>query len=319
MASLRSIILDGRFLLYLSDYNNPENLSQRRIDTEKTTCLHTLTKLQERDTILVNAQKVFEDVYRVVEDTPEAATAQIAEPQQIPRPKPPYHQMWIEALQHYRDGKQRRVGILVQRAPASVLSTIPDWQPCVEPEQSRIIRETLARDQPSELVFAFVWYELNGSACCQGKITYWLDAGGNFQYSFRNLNHIPQNREHMTVALRAQQLWLLHTMARLNCHNVELIPMATGQAKANKKTARPHSSVWHEIVVKPSPAAKRSRAENPGEAEKHAVRLHKVRGHYADYRQGAGLFGKWKVLIWVDEHEVGNAELGTVVASYKVE
>jgi hypothetical protein len=76
--------------------------------------------------------------------------------------------------------------------------------------------------------------------------------------------------------------------------------------------------VWHEIVVTQNTEVRQARAEDPVEAEKHAVRLHKVRGHFADYRKGSGLFGKLKILIWVDEHEAGDSELGTVVSRYRV-
>ena len=46
---------------------------------------------------------------------------------------------------------------------------------------------------------------------------------------------------------------------------------------------------------------------------------HWVRGHYADYTNGKGLFGRLKVRIWIVEHTAGNPELGTVVSSYRVE
>jgi len=50
------------------------------------------------------------------------------------------------------------------------------------------------------------------------------------------------------------------------------------------------------------------------------LRFHNIRGHYADYRKGNGLFGnpKLKKLFWVPEHTAGDPELGTVVSSYKV-
>ena len=40
-----------------------------------------------------------------------------------------------------------------------------------------------------------------------------------------------------------------------------------------------------------------------------------VRGHYADYRNGAGLFGnpKLRCVFWIPEHQRGNAELGDVI------
>jgi hypothetical protein len=51
------------------------------------------------------------------------------------------------------------------------------------------------------------------------------------------------------------------------------------------------------------------------------VRFHSVRGHYADYTKGTGLFGNpdLRQVFWIPEHRAGNEELGTVAASYKVE
>jgi len=46
--------------------------------------------------------------------------------------------------------------------------------------------------------------------------------------------------------------------------------------------------------------------------------LHKCRGHFADYRNGAGLFGKQNVLVFVPEHIRGNADRGVVISDYRV-
>jgi hypothetical protein len=43
-----------------------------------------------------------------------------------------------------------------------------------------------------------------------------------------------------------------------------------------------------------------------------------VRAHRRDYRDGGGLFGRVKALVWVPEFKRGNAELGTVKQSYSI-
>jgi hypothetical protein len=45
-----------------------------------------------------------------------------------------------------------------------------------------------------------------------------------------------------------------------------------------------------------------------------------VRGHYADYRDGAGLFGnsKLRCVLWIPEHQRGNSELGDVIPEYSL-
>lgn len=59
-------------------------------------------------------------------------------------------------------------------------------------------------------------------------------------------------------------------------------------------------------------------AQNAAEGRRE-LRFHRVRGHYADYTNGSGLFGRYKVRIWVEEHGRGEAELGTVVSNFTVQ
>ncbi len=46
--------------------------------------------------------------------------------------------------------------------------------------------------------------------------------------------------------------------------------------------------------------------------------LHICRGHFKDYRDGPGLFGKYPVLVWTPNHLRGSAEQGVVVKDYEV-
>lgn len=51
-----------------------------------------------------------------------------------------------------------------------------------------------------------------------------------------------------------------------------------------------------------------------------APRLHIVRGHWADYRFGAGMFGRPELtgIYWVREHQRGRAERGATKVDYEV-
>lgn len=46
--------------------------------------------------------------------------------------------------------------------------------------------------------------------------------------------------------------------------------------------------------------------------------LHIVRGHFADYSKGAGLFGKYKGRYWVSAHLRGNPEVGVTEKDYTI-
>lgn len=184
--------------------------------------------------------------------------------------------------------------------------------------------ERITRDSPATLVNATVWEEAPqvAGAAVSGVIFYWLDGDGavkgSYWQSWPDKEAFPDaSAEKPRAKLGWAMLWTMHTFARLNCHNVELAPMKSGAPSPKQiKKHGPPATVWHEIVVK---RIERRTARATTEGEKRELRFHKVRGHYADYTQGRGLFGRWKVRIWVDEHEAGKSELGAVVSSYRVE
>lgn len=72
----------------------------------------------------------------------------------------------------------------------------------------------------------------------------------------------------------------------------------------------------HYVLDIPGARALRSYVESPGDSRQ--KRLHIVRGHFADYTEGAGLFGKLHGRYYVAPHVRGNAELGMVAKDYRV-
>jgi hypothetical protein len=295
--------------------------------------LSTADKLHDRNTILVNAQSVYSSLQELARESPETLLRHAADFSTIPCPKPPHRSMWLECL---NIGEQQRVGALIERREIDGpqtrtfvhddLSQLANAFADQGQDKKKELLESFEQDAPASIARALSFYEADGCPCYLGSVTWWMDNQGNFQYSFRTFDHVmadEEERRRTIVALRTHEVWILMTMARLNCHNVELRPAKdTAQHKYQKKSPQAPFSVWHEIVVKEGPeirAAREAQTTNPAEAETHAVRLHKVRGHFADYRRGSGLFGKYKVLVWVEEHESGQAEHGTVVASLRVE
>jgi hypothetical protein len=321
MASLRSIIRDGRFA-------SDGSLTQRQAELDRDLARQAHEELSSHDTILVNTD-------RVAADLQERFRSETTGPRWndftlIPSPKPPFRNMWLEAYSH-----GERIGALVKRFDTPTtesreaflqrafpgLYTPPGTEP---PDQFGMGRRLIAmrRAEPATIVITAFWFETEGSAMFVGKDVCWLNTEGDYQGGFGIPWPSPADeasKKRASGRLAALQLWVLTAMGRLNCRNVKLVPMKAGAPKIRAgKKPQPPFSVWHEIVVTDSPLARRARAEDPASAEKHAVRLHKVRGHFADYRKGAGLFGKYKVLVWVDEHQAGEAELGTVVSSYRL-
>lgn len=56
-----------------------------------------------------------------------------------------------------------------------------------------------------------------------------------------------------------------------------------------------------------------------GEAQNGTKRaLHICRGHFANYSQGRGLFGKYHGMYWIDQHVRGSASRGFALKDYRV-
>lgn len=111
----------------------------------------------------------------------------------------------------------------------------------------------------------------------------------------------------------------LHALMRMNCKNVELRPINEGKVPAHAPNVFAPATVWHEIVVTsvPKSIAGGKDVLNPG--KENEIRAHWIRGHYADYRKGKGLFGKIHGLFWIPECRRGNEELGQVIPEYTVQ
>jgi hypothetical protein len=110
----------------------------------------------------------------------------------------------------------------------------------------------------------------------------------------------------------------IHALMRMNCKNVELRPTVGPVLCAGARKPIVPMSIWHEIVVGSIPKVQSREqaamnAEGPIE-----IRCHWVRGHFADYTKGNGLFGRIKGVFWIPEHERGSEELGRVIPEYMV-
>jgi hypothetical protein len=105
------------------------------------------------------------------------------------------------------------------------------------------------------------------------------------------------NEEH----LRAYLTWLhpaLLAVSFLHCKNVKLVDEECPKPLAKKYHAR--TGVWptpyHTLEIEPLKAILRSqgRSHEVGAAKA----MHICRGHFRDYREGRGLFGRYKQLVW---------------------
>ena len=329
MASLRSMILDNRFVSVapLLDGADQFQMMYAADQFEMIFANKILDALRSKETVLVDANSVSRDLTEALNQQRVTDFAVHG----IPCPKPPFHQMWLECRPEERPyGPAMRSGSLVNRVDVhpqespieafdrfgSPWPEIAGWKKDF-PEFRKIEDQ-----QPSTLVMAQFWHDdaPKRATFFAGAEIYWLDQNGNFLDYLSLLWPPPKSAADISreekCTRRVFLAWVLHTFARLNCHNVQLVPMKAGMPSHKHKHRAP-STVWHEIVVEQIQVKTKGNTTPSG--EKQELRFHRVRGHYADYTKGAGLFGKYKVRIWVEEHARGNPELGEVVASYTVQ
>lgn len=95
--------------------------------------------------------------------------------------------------------------------------------------------------------------------------------------------------------------WLhpaLLAVSFMHCKNVKLIDNEQPKPLAKKYHARTGvwPAPWHTLEIEPLKQILRTqgRSDETGLAKA----MHICRGHFRDYRQGAGLFGKYKQLVW---------------------
>lgn len=107
----------------------------------------------------------------------------------------------------------------------------------------------------------------------------------------------------------------------MHCKNVKLedVLVPPKVQKAREKRGIPNITFKTLIVEPLRQQVRREAVDDPTGEQNHIERaLHIARGHFKDYRDGPGLFGKYQGLYWWDMHVRGKAEAGIVVKDYQV-
>ena len=253
----------------------------------------------DHQTILVNCQAVSNDVL-----TDHLLPRQaLEELKALTHPVPPYKIMWME----FRGPDGSLNGALVVR-------TTPQWF-----NDHMHVGDGYLYN-PDELqcaVSCFFFTEYRGFAMGPfGEIAYCIgkETGDVYgQVLFRKKKDDQTKGDWFALCL----LVVGHALARMNCRNVVLKPMNEPKGARHHQRDLIPATVWHEIKVTDVPKVQ-STGRNIMGRDESKERRHWVRGHYADYRNGAGLFGnpKLRCVFWIPEHQRGNPELGDVIPEY---
>lgn len=119
---------------------------------------------------------------------------------------------------------------------------------------------------------------------------------------------------------RAQLLPFQFAVSLMHCKNVTLESQAAPPPAVLKK--RKEKGVadvrFKTLVIEPMRKQVRREAAEGGDTSDMQRALHICRGHFKDFREGAGLFGKLHDMYWWDLQARGNARAGTIQKDYRV-
>jgi hypothetical protein len=109
-------------------------------------------------------------------------------------------------------------------------------------------------------------------------------------------------------------------LAFLHCKNVTITAPVREQKydRAARRRGDPEGLTYHRLVIEPMQRVLHQAAADAGAPHDLQRALHICRGHFKDYREGAGLFGKQRGLFWWEAQVRGTAAAGRVVKDYDV-
>jgi len=326
MSSLRSMILKGAFFVACKGTSYEETYIRVAKSSRRAFSLPQM--------VLVRAQSVLDDL--VPEELPRSYTGEndpkldwfkrLTDWQNIPKPKPPYQLMWLEAIFHGL-GWRQRTGAFVERFEGRAAIEHYLIASGSAPEHNA---EILGDDPQTVMHMRFLHeHPRTASVEIAGYAIVWLDKDGSVQgcgfspaipiEQLQDLDEVQMDTFHALLQWRAG--WVLHSFARMNCHNVTLVPIEEGGRNHKHRGAHEPSTVWHTIKVSAAPTMQRRPSSEREDDSERRIRLHWIRGHYADYTKGRGLFGNpnLRKVFWVSEHQAGSEEVGEVVSAYVVQ
>lgn len=108
----------------------------------------------------------------------------------------------------------------------------------------------------------------------------------------------------------------LFNLSLLNCKNIRLTNTAPSD-KERKRKVNSHSE-WKTLSISVPSFSSKSQDKKPEFVG--LTRHHLVRGHFADYSNGPGMFGNelLRGVYWVCPHARGNADQGTIIKDYRL-
>lgn len=243
--------------------------------------------------------------------------------------RPPFDLMWIEyrVPPEWGKGTVHRVGVvaLVDEAPSSPDAAKGWMRQLAEP----CFAELAVRNEQRSPVSMVVMFLVLDTTRFGGRDRYYTGFGAwswllDEQGDAISNGWIGQAANEQGPAFSSLVLPAAAALSILNCANVGIRAHAPRPRLQRKRQSAglPELVTFHTLTVRPPGARAPSSPDGGSDALSEALtRLHLRRGHFADYRNGKGLFGREELRrrFWISPTMVGSSEQGRVDKDYRVE
>ena len=123
-------------------------------------------------------------------------------------------------------------------------------------------------------------------------------------------------KEHTGASLQSALLPLYFSISLMHCKNVDFQDNPVPEKVRRKRDKKGNKSIEFRTLIVNS--VRRASSSGGNSASSIPNAMHFVRGHFKDYRDGAGLFGKHKDVYWWETQARGSQESGTIIKDYEV-
>lgn len=126
------------------------------------------------------------------------------------------------------------------------------------------------------------------------------------------------NQEHSTEVKTHYAFPYCLALCFMNCKNVTTTEHMPAPKVQHKRLINHKPSLAKYYTLEIDPMKKVLKSEGRVDEVGLQRALHICRGHFKDYSNGKGLFGKYKGLYWWDDTVRGSAEAGQIVKDYSI-
>ncbi len=155
-----------------------------------------------------------------------------------------------------------------------------------------------------------------------GRHQFYLDPQGKVVPEFL-MSILDERHKAVAEAIpQSQQSEILaycYAIALLHCKNVETVDATFPRIirRRSQKSIVPDVK-FKQLIVHPMRKQKRHEKQEDKQSSREHTRLHICRGHFKDYREGKGLFGKYKSIYWWEQQLRGDMDQGIIVKDYVI-